>query len=268
MTSTATAGSMLGRVRRYGYPLSALVKRELRKRYAGSMLGAAWTVLQPLTLIAVYVVVFGFVLRAERATGSTLEYVLFLLCGMLPFLAISDGIQRASYSLKEDRTLLEREAFPAEVVPATRVLTASVGELVGLAIVVILGVATGVTTTSWVVLLPVLVVLRLMVTLAIGWIVSMLAVFITDLNEVLSLLLTGWLFLTPVFYAAEVVPGPLRWTLIVNPLHHVVASYRAVLIDGRAPVPEVLLMVVWAVLLTTAGLWFFRKAIDRGRDLL
>jgi len=254
--------------RLYGYPLLALARRELRKRYAGSMLGAAWTVLQPLTLIAVYVVVFGFVLRAERASGNTIEYVLFLLCGMLPFLAISDGIQRASFSLKEDKTLLEREAFPSEVVPAARVLTASVGELVGLALVVILGVASGVTTTGWFLLLPLLVILRLMLTLAIGWIVSVLAVFISDLNEVLSLLLTGWLFLTPVFYAADAVPAPLRWTLLVNPLHHVVAAYRAVLIEGRAPVPEALLMLAWAVVLTVVGLGFFRKAIDRGKDLL
>ncbi|MEO8482887.1 MAG: ABC transporter permease [Acidobacteriota bacterium] len=252
--------------RRYGYPLIALTRRDLQKRYAGSILGVAWTVVQPLTLIVVYVVVFGVVLRTDRGAG-TFTFVLSLLCGMLPYLAINDALQRCSFALREDKTLLERESFPAPVIPASRVVTASVGELVGLTIVVIMALVGGV-ASPWIVMLPVLVLLRFALTLALGWIVSLLAVFISDLNEMLSLLLTVWLFLTPVFYPPDAVPHALRWTLWVNPLHHVASAYRAVIMGGRAPWPETGWLVLDVVVVLGCAVWFFRNGIDRGKDLL
>ncbi len=252
--------------RRYAYPLMALTRRDVQKRYAASMLGVAWTILQPLTLIVVYVVVFGVVLRTDRGESARL-FVLSLLCGMLPYLAINDALQRCGFALKEDKTLLERETFPASVIPTSRVVTASLGEVVGLAIVAVVSLAGGL-GGWWLLALPVLVGLRIMLTIGLGWIVSLLAVFVSDLNEMLSLLLTVWLFLTPIFYAPEVVPGPLRWTLSINPLHHVAAAYRLVLIEGHAPWPAAGWLVVDVVVVCVVSRWFFSKAIDRAKDLL
>jgi ABC-type polysaccharide/polyol phosphate export permease len=252
--------------RRYGYPLLALTRREVQKRYAGSMLGVAWTILQPLILILVYLVVFGVVLRSNPAS-SPMEFVVALLCGMLPYLAINDAVQRAAFALREDKTLLERETFPASVIPASRVASASLGELVGIAIVTLVSLASG-HGSAWLLTLPLLIALRVALTLALSWIVSLLAVFVVDLNEMLSLLLTVWLFLTPIFYAPDAVPPLLRWTLWVNPLHHVAASYRAVLIDGRAPWPEAGMLCVACGCAWIVAVWFFRSAIQRGKDLL
>jgi lipopolysaccharide transport system permease protein len=251
---------------RYVYPLVALTRRDLQKRYAGSMLGVAWTVVQPLTLIVVYVVVFGVVLRADRS-GSTLAFVLSLLCGMLPYLAISDALQRSIFALKEDRTLLEREAFPASVIPASRVATAAVGEWIGLIVMAVVALAGGL-AGPWLLALPMVMAQRLVVTLTMSWIVSLLAVFVTDLNEMLSLLLTVWLFLTPVFYPPEAVPAALRWTLWINPLHHVAEAYRLILVHGRAPWPPAAWLAGDALVLAVIGWWFFTRAIDRGKDLL
>jgi ABC-type polysaccharide/polyol phosphate export permease len=255
-------------MRRYYYPALALARREVRRRYASSVLGVAWTVLQPLTLLVIYVFVFGYVLRVSHAADDGRGFVFFLLSGMLPYLATADGIQRASLSLREDRALVERETFPAEVIPASRVLSASVGEAVGLGLLIVLAIALGRPLSFWILVLPLLVALRIVITCGIAWIVSILAVFVSDLNEALSLLLTAWLFLTPIFYPEEAVPRVLRWVLVVNPLHHVVRAYRSVLLDGRAPVPEAGFVVLWAIGLSAVGAWFFRKALDRGKDFL
>jgi ABC-type polysaccharide/polyol phosphate export permease len=91
---------------------------------------------------------------------------------------------------------------------------------------------------------------------------------VSDLAEVLSLLLTAWLFLTPIFYTAETVPPGMRWMLFLNPMHHVVVAYRAVLLEGRSPVPEVVFLLGWAVVIGGIGLWFFRKTLDRAKDFL
>jgi len=262
------ANSALAALRRYWYPLAALVRRDLKKRYAASVLGAAWMILQPLLLLALYVLVFAFILRSGRDAIGAREFVLSLLSGMLPYIAISEGLHRASWALREDRALLERDAFPAEVVPAARVVSASVGEAVGLVLLVALAAFIGHPLSGWLVLLPLLVAARVLMTAGLAWIVSTLALFVADLTEMLSLILTAWLFLTPIFYTADAMPSALRGLLAVNPLYHLVRAYRSVLIEGRAPGVDALLLFAWAGVLATAGLWFFRKTLDRGKDLL
>ena len=254
--------------RRYWYPLAALVRRDVKKRYAASALGAVWVVLQPLILLGLYVMVFAFILRSGRDAQSSRDFVLYLLAGMLPYLALTEGVQRASWALREDRSLLERESFPAEVIPAARVVTASVGEGVGLVLLIGFAVAVGRPLTAWLVLLPVLIALRIAITLGLAWVVSTLAIFVADLSEVLSLILTAWLFLTPIFYEAESVPGVLRGALVLNPLYHLVRAYRLIAIDGRNPGVDALAVLLSAVVFAGAGLWFFRKTLDRGKDLL
>ena len=113
-----------------------------------------------------------------------------------------------------------------------------------------------------------LIALRVAITLGLAWVVSTLAIFVTDLSEVLSLLLTAWLFLTPIFYDAESVPGVLRGALVLNPLYHLVRAYRLVVIDGRNPGVDALAVLLSAGVFAGAGLGFFRKTLDRGKDLL
>jgi lipopolysaccharide transport system permease protein len=247
--------------------LVALVRRDVKKRYAATLLGAGWTVLQPAILLAVYVGAFGFILRSGRPDGDG-AFVVYLLTGMLPFLAIADGLQRAISSLREDRALLDREAFPAEVVPASRVVTASINEIVGLLLVVAFGAIVGERVDGWLFALPVLVLIRVVLTLGLAWLLSIIAAFVSDLGEFLSLALTAWLFLTPIFYTADLVPPFLRWILVVNPLHSLIEAYRSVLIAGEPPWPAAIVAAAWAGTLFAGGLWFYRKAIDRGRDFL
>lgn len=254
--------------RRYWYPLAALVQRDLRKRYAASFLGAAWMVVQPLILLALYLLVFAVILRSGRDAAGAREFALYLLAGMLPYLAITDALHRAIGALREDRSLLERETFPAAVLPLSRVVTASLPEVVGLGLLVVLAASMGRPPSGWLILLPVLVVGRIALTTGLAWILSTLAVFVTDLAELLSLLLTAWLFLTPIFYPADAAPPLLRALFVVNPLYYLVRAYRFVLIDGQNPGGDGLALLVSAIVCAGAGLWFFHRTIDRSKDLL
>lgn len=253
---------------RYWYPLMALVRRDVKKRYAASMLGGFWTVLQPLLLLGIYVFVFGFIMQAGRAGEDARVFVIYILSGMLPWLAINEGVHRASQSLREDRALLERETFPGEVLPAGRVITASVSEAVGLVLLVGLALLQGRSPGAWLLALPLLVMVRLALTLGLAWGVSILAVFVTDLSEVLSLLLMALLFLTPIFYPIESVPAVLRHLIVLNPLYHLVTAYQQVIVHGASPFPAAFYALAWAAVLCAAGLWLFRKALDRGKDFL
>ena len=268
VTTGATSRSVTGTVHRYWYPLAALVRRDVKKRYAATVLGLGWTVAQPLALIVVYGVVFGFILRSGGPDGDARTFVFFMLSGMLPYLATAEGIQRAATSLREDRTLLDRADFPAEVVPAAKVVGAALAEAAGLLVLLAALAVSGRPVSLWIGLLPLLVLARILLTCGVAWIVSLLAVFISDLVEILSLLLTAWLFLTPIFYDASAVPDALRWMLLVNPLHHLVEAYRGLIFDGRLALPTGAAVGLWTATLALGGLWFFRKALDRAKDFL
>ncbi len=271
VTTRTNAGAFdrgLALAHRYGYPLRALVRREIKKRYAATMLGLGWTVLQPLALIAVYFFVFGIVRGSGSEPAETRRFILHLLSGMLPYLAIADALRGATMSLREDRAVLERPEFPAEVVPAARVLSTTVAEMVGLALLFVLACSQGIPVNAWVLAMPLLVAMRILITCGLAWMLSTLGLFLPDLAEVLSFLLTLWLFLTPIFYNAESVPGGLQWMLAINPLHPLVGAYRGVLLENRAPFPEFVFLIAWAAALSSAGLWFFRKTLDRGKDFL
>lgn len=267
MTAIATV-SRAAQLRTRWYPLLALVRRETQRRYATTVLGLGWTLLQPLVLIGVYLLVFGTILQSGAGPDAP-SFTFFLLTGMLPYLATAEGVQRAATSLREDRALFDRETFPAEVVPASRVVAAAVTEVMALALVVVVGVALGdLRASGWLLLLPVLVVLRIVLSCGYAWLLSVLTVFLTDLGEALGLLLTAWLFLTPIFYRVDQVPEGLRWLLAINPLHHVVQAYRAVLLEGRAPGVELVWLAGWTVVVAGLGLWFYRKALERAKDFL
>jgi lipopolysaccharide transport system permease protein len=148
------------------------------------------------------------------------------------------------------------------------VVTASINEIVGLLLVVAFGAMVGQRVDGWLFALPVLVLIRVVLTLGLAWLLSIIAAFVSDLGEFLSLALTAWLFLTPIFYTADLVPPFLRWILVVNPLHSLIEAYRSVLIAGEPPWPAAIVAAAWAGTLFAGGLWFYRKAIDRGRDFL
>lgn len=272
MTGLATRPVAPGRgtlaLARWWFPTAALVRRDLKRRYATTMIGLGWTVLQPLVLIAVYLLVFGTIIQVDVAGAGAHGFAFFMLSGMLPYLAWTDALFRAAGALREDRALFEREDFPAEVVPASRVVAAAVPEVVALTLFVAVGAFFGLSVSGWLLTLPLLVALRVVIAFGHAWLVSVLTVFITDLAEVLSLLLTAWLFLTPIFYRVEAVPPAMRWVLAINPLHHVVEAYRAVLLEGRAPFPELWPLLGWVVVIGGGGLWFFRVALPRAKDFL
>ena len=256
-------------VTRYGYPLIALARRDFVRTYGRMSLGYWWMALHPALLLALYIVVFGFFLGVKvRPDSGPGDFAIYLVSGMLPYMALSDGIYRASASLAENRSLLDQGVFPAEVIPLAGVVSASLTEAVGLVIASIAACAIGKTVNVLLILLPVLLILRIVLTAGVSYLVSVLSVFIPDLKEMLGFLLTAWLFLTPIFYAATSVPEAMRVFFEVNPLYHVVAAYRSVLFAQPGVGIAILKAAASSAIIFTAGLWVFRKLLRRVRELI
>lgn len=269
MTPRPTKNTARLSCNRYVFPLLALTRREISKRYASTWLGTLWTVLQPLLMMAIYLTLFGVILRQGRTIEDTRLFALYLLAGLAPFQAMADGLHRACGCLREDQSLMTYETFPAAVIPVSRILTASIPEAVSL---LLLGIAAHAWTDNGQPLgllsLPLLMVLRIFMTCGLAWLISVLAIFAADVGEVLSFLLTGWMFVTPIFYTPEQLPSALTWTLDLNPLYHIIHGYRAALFDEPFPLRALTGTTAWSLGISGVGLWFFRLSINRAKDFL
>jgi ABC-type polysaccharide/polyol phosphate export permease len=203
-----------------------------------------------------------------RAGTGSVGFALYLMSGMFPFLALAEGIQRASTSLIENRSLLDKVQFPTEVLPAVGVVVSAIHEVVGLSLLTIFAGFSDVQYSAWLFLLPLLILLRVMLTLGIAWSISVLNVFLVDIGQVVGLFLTTWMFLTPIFYPADLVTGKFAIVLQLNPLYHLVSAYRAVILEARNPLESIPILIVFAALSTGVGLTFFRKSVERAKDFL
>ncbi len=250
--------------------IEAFVRRDIRARYVSSVLGLSWAIIQPLALLLLYTFVFSYILKIRfDGNGSTASFALYLFCGMLPWLAFAEGVTRSATVILEQTPLIKKVVFPSEILPAYVVVSALVMEFIALAVFV---PAAGLFARGlgWPVLfLPLVVLLQLLLTLGLGWFLASLNVFLRDVGQVLGLVLTTWMFVTPIFYPADMVPARLRWLLELNPMYYVVEIYRAVLLERRAPaLAHVAVLAGIAVVSFLLGHWVFHRSKRAFVDVL
>ncbi len=252
---------LLGQICRYRLMLGGLIRRDFRVRYAGSTLGMIWALLHPLMFLLVYVVVFSWILRIRfTPDGSSGEFALYLLAGLLPWLAFQDGVFGATASLVENASLVRAMSFPAVVLVAGRVLSNVASFLVGLVIFLLLLALLG--RVSWLVLLllPPLVLFQVAFTLGVGLMTASAYTFLRDTLPVLQIGMMMWFFLTPIFYPLSYVPQRLLPLYSFNPMQSFATAYRAILLEGKIPFPaEMGLTCAWAAVALLVGTAIFAR---------
>lgn len=217
--------------------VQALVVRDLRGRYVGSALGAFWSVAHPLLQLATYTFVFATVMkvRVTDAGGGDVPFVLYLACGLFPWLAIQEAVMRSATCLVDNPTLVKRVVFPVEVLPVELACSAVVHQLIATAVLLVLMAIFGFPPRLSLLALPALLAAELAMAIGIGWGVAALHVYFRDTAQALGVLMPIWFYLTPIIYPAHLVPPFLRPLLALNPLTPLVAAYRDVLLYGVVP---------------------------------
>jgi lipopolysaccharide transport system permease protein len=237
--------------------MSSMVRRDILARYRGSFGGSLWTLLNPLLLMTTYYFLFGVVLKQRFEGGS---YVLYFLAGILPWLAFSEALGRSPSIMLEYRSFVKKLVFPLEILPVNLVISGAVTESVGL-LIFILGLLYSrhglPLSVLW---LPALVIPQLLFTAGLCWFLAALGVFLRDLGQVLTYVLTAWFFLTPICYPESQLTGTMRTVQSFNPIFVLVHGYRTVLLDQRAPDFKAL-VAFWiaALALAILGHAFFHK---------
>ena len=250
--------------------LFQLVRRDFEQRFVGSAIGWLWTLIHPLVLLVSWYFAFKICLRVQVNPKEVTEsYPLYLFAGMLPWLLFSETVQRSATSLLDNANLITKTVFPAEVVPVSIFLSSLVSHVIGLAVCIVAAAAVLGQLSPTLGLLVIYVALLALFAVGIGWFVAGLHVYLRDTAQFLSVGLTFWFWLTPIFIPEERFPERMRVLLAVNPLAYVVRAYKQTLLWGRAPALHDLgMMALFAAVAFCLGGLFFRQMKRGFADVL
>lgn len=234
-----------------------LVHREVVGRYKGSMLGIFWSLATPIFMLAVYTFVFSVVFKARWGAGSDskTEFALLLFAGLIIFNLFSECISRAPGLILANVNYVKKVVFPLEVLPWVSMGGALFHFAVSLVVwLVAYGVLFGV--PHWHALLLPLVVFPLMLfVMGLNWGLASLGVYLRDIGQIIGILLTMLMFLTPIFYPASALPEAFQSIMLFNPLTLPIEMARDLLFWGQ--VPNLTTLIMYTVGSTACALFGF-----------
>lgn len=224
--------------------LRELVLRELRARYKQSLLGPVWIVLAPLLLLAPLTVFFRFFVPSD----TNVPYTLFVYAGLLPWLFFSESVRTATESLVVNAPLIRRVSFARSLLPLAMVGTRAVEfALVGIVTLPPALFFADVLPNASILFLPLVFLFLILFASGIGLATSVLFAFYRDVRHVVHILLTFWMYATPIVYAPEMVSASAQRLLAFNPLTAFAEATRDSLFGGTPPsLTQLLVLASWA----------------------
>lgn len=240
---------------KYRHLLSNLIKRDIKVKYRRSVLGVLWSVLNPLLMMAVIVTVFS-----KLWNNNVPNFPVYYLSGSLLFNFFSEATSQALSSIIGNAPLLKKVYFPKYIFPLERTLFALVNLAFSFLAMLVVLIFMPVKPTVYMLLMPVPIALLFVFSLGVGLILSAVAVFVRDLVHLYGVLLTAWMYLTPVFYPFEILPAWAQPIVRANPLYQYIAYFRNVLLYGNPPtIDQTLICIAYSLVALVAGLLIFHK---------
>ena len=234
-----------------------LVWRDLKVRYAQSVLGIGWAVIQPLFFMVVFTVVFG---RLVNVASDGVPYAIFSYTALVPWTYFANALNESTGSLIQHSNMLKKVYFPRLIMPLASVLSRLVDFAIALVLVVGLLAWFKVVPTIWVLVLPVLVLLMMLSASGLGMWLTALAVQYRDVKYAMGFGVQVLMYAAPVVYSINEIPDRYRIVYALNPMVGVIEGFRSAVL-GTNPMPWDLLAVgsVTAGLIAITGALYFRR---------
>ncbi len=233
-----------------------MVRRELRGKYKGSILGFLWTFINPLLQLVVYTIVFSNIMRMGVS-----NYEIFLFVALIPWMFFSTSVLSGAGSIIYNQSLVTKIYFPREILPLS-VVTSNFINMIYCSVIVLAVVLfyhMNLNLEVWF-MLPVIAFIEYILVIGIVLIVSALTVYFRDLEHILGIIIMAWQFLTPVMYPESFVPSQYQAILYLNPMTPIIISFRDVLYYGKMPVVENLVYAfLWSLIIFICGFLLFGK---------
>jgi lipopolysaccharide transport system permease protein len=207
---------------------------EIRRRYAGSVMGMAWLFLGPVLLMVLYATIYGVVFRLKPPEMSSNTYIVYMLVGLVPFLGFSEAVTSGTTSLTAHRDVLLNTVFPAELVPLRAVLVSFTSVIIGLVIVMIADIFLG-SLSFWIILVPIILLLLMLFVTGLVWVLSLANLVLPDIQQVLTYLMMVLLITSPIAYTPSMLPPGFSIIIWLNPLSYFVLSLQSAVVFGTFP---------------------------------
>lgn len=244
---------------KYRFLMKQLIARDFRGKYKRSVLGVFWSFLNPLLTMIVQYTVFSELFRFDLP-----HYPVYLLCGIILFGFFTEACGMTLNSIVGNASLITKVYVPKYVYPLTRTVSSLVNLMISL--IPLFGVAlfSGLVPTKAYLLLPFVLICLTMFSLGIGLILCTMMVFFRDTQFLWGIFSMIWMYLTPIFYPADILPENVAWVLDVNPLYYFITFTRTLIMDGISPEPIVYVQCVMTSVVTLLlGFAIFKKNQDK-----
>lgn len=238
----------------------SLVKKDLRGRYKGSVLGFLWTFINPLLQLAVYTVVFSVIMKAGID-----KFYLYLFVALIPWIFFSSSVTSGASSVLASKDMVKKIYFPREVLPISYVTSAFVNMLLSFIVIFVVLLFSG-TGINWIAILylPIIMIVEYILALGCAMLSSALTVYFRDLEYILGIVTMAWMYLTPIMYPMDLVPEELLPIFNLNPMTPIIVAYRDILYYKQIPHVSTLLQgFILGIVILIIGCVTFRK-LQRG----
>jgi len=243
-----------------------LTWRDIKIRYKQTVLGAAWAIIQPVFMMAVFSIFFG---KLAKVPSDGIPYPVFALCALLPWQLFANAVTDSSNSLVGNQGLITKVYFPRLVIPISAVLSGLLDFAVTLVVLLGLIFWYGMVPGWRIITVPAFILLAMCTALAIGLWLSAFSVQYRDVRYVIGFLVQFWLFATPVAYPSSIVPQRWRAVYALNPMAGVVEGFRWALLGKSSVLGSMLWVSIGVVLITLfGGLYYFRRMEQQFADIV
>jgi len=244
---------------RYSFLIKQLVSRDFKSKYKRSVLGVLWSFLNPLLTMMVQFFVFSTFFSAD-----TKNYPVYLLVGVICFNFFKETADMSLASIVDNASLISKVYVPKYIFPFARTISSAINMTMSMVPLLIVTLFIGLSLHKTIFLMFYFIICLILFSLGVGMFLSCLMVFFRDTKFLWSVFSQVWMYATPIFYPAEIVPEKYRFILRINPLYHFIGNIRKCLINNISPEPlSYLYCAAFALISLGVGIVVFKKTQDK-----
>ncbi len=242
-----------------------LTLRDIKVRYRQTVLGAAWAIIQPLTIMLIFSVIFG---KLAKIPSEGFPYPVFVYAALLPWTFFANALTASGGSLVSSSNLVSKIYFPRLIIPISAVGGGLVDLLISSGVLLLLMVYFDIPWTINLVMAPFLILGVVFTAFGVGTILSALTVSYRDFRFIVPFLIQIWMFLTPVVYGVSFIPEKWRWLLLLNPMTGYIDGFRAAFLGRPFAWDSLFISLILSMLVVLLGVGYFGKVERRFSDVI
>lgn len=242
-----------------------LVNRDIKVRYKQTVLGIAWAVIQPVTTMIIFSLIFG---KFAKIPSEGFPYPVFVYAALLPWGLFSTAVSTAGNSMVGSAHLVSKVYFPRVLIPVSSVGAGLVDFMISTLILLLLMLFFSISFSFKLVFMPLLFLILIANALGVGIFLSALTVSYRDFRYVIPFMIQIWMYLTPVIYPLSMIPDSWRWLSYLNPMTGIIEGFRSVFLGTGMNFAALFFSVVFAGVLLCCSVVYFRRVEKRFADVI